>query len=235
MASLLCSLTPEQLIVPKDCPTQRPFAHTHTHKLRWVPGAIPELAPSKSVLSLISHNTLFHICAPATLEHLPLSYSPTFMAGHMLIPWLGKLFPQIMSSFKIRSKAASSMNPSPSPLIRSNPWVLWSPRALIHPPCPLSLSVVCGYQGLHATSPLWNSNTGCSPGFLVCALQREWISKWMSAWKSRSITRSSFRQQISIQVFVETVAEGGRWWSKFPLTLSTQSKSRLLGFFVSFK
>lgn len=50
--------------------------------------------------SFLSHVSYYVICATAVLGHLLLSCLSAFVVGHMLIPGLGKPFPQIVSSFR---------------------------------------------------------------------------------------------------------------------------------------
>ena len=83
-----------------DCPKGPPHLETfltHTHNVKWVLRA-----------SLMQpHSNMSYLSSPAVasypsvlLKHLASSCVSTFMVRPMLIPYLGKPFPQTMSSFK---------------------------------------------------------------------------------------------------------------------------------------
>lgn len=187
MVNLPWSLMLQHLIVLKDRPTWRLFSHTHS--VKWVLRA-----------SLMQpHSNLSYLCSPAVasypsvlLKHLASSCVSTFMVRPMLIPYLGKPFPQTTSSFKNQVEVCLLHESFPKSI--NQKWFLSplkSHRSSYISFVPSHSALQHGYRCSHVL-PFMEFKYWILPWVLTTVLFREseQVREWVN--KSCSIIKSSF-------------------------------------------
>lgn len=133
-AGFLCCYSQSSLLADAraiDCPRELPnsktcFTRTHMHTSNTLNGSLePSLiCPHSNQSYLLSLTILLHINAPASLSTGNCPIFPTSWLGTCRSFGLENPFPKSCHLSRTRSKAASSMNLSPGPPIRSNLSVL---------------------------------------------------------------------------------------------------------------